>query len=152
MFGYLYSYIYIYRAISIKVHQEMWFCLFSSWGHDLPGHNLWTSWDWRLAEAVGHLAFGNFKGCCGKSTFWRGIYFCWTTWVTRLVQQVYSSFNYQNVPQSREMAMFAVTSFAWRFPVPDPVIPATFQDTMWFQLVADMRKFPLSWNAHLHKE
>lgn len=26
------------------------------------------------------------------------------------------------------------------------------QETMWFQLVADMRKFPLSWNAHLHKD
>lgn len=26
------------------------------------------------------------------------------------------------------------------------------QETMWLQLVADMRKFPLSWNAHLHKD
>lgn len=26
------------------------------------------------------------------------------------------------------------------------------QDTMWFQLVADLRRFPLSWNAHLHKD
>ena len=34
----------------------------------------------------------------------------------------------------------------------DPVISATFEETMWLQLVADMRKFPLSWNAHLHKD